>query len=310
MAALRTRPFLPVGPLLLIGLGILLLLQNLGLVSPDVWWLVARLWPLGLVLLGVQALLTGRMDWSALILLLAAVAVLSLVLGILPPAPGASAGQAGTTSSTFEQSLDGASSASVTVRYGASRLEIGHLDEPGLLARGSLTGYRGAQIRSSYQVSGGHGDLEVQIGARPDGFLIARDDQPEGSPHTLRLDLTGAIPLDLNVDGGLGDARLDLRDLQVRTLQQAIGASRSEIILPAQGQTRAVIRAGAASIRIEVPEGVAARIQTSASALSRLEINEARFPRQGSIYESPEYASASNRAEIILQVGAASVEID
>lgn len=310
MAVVRGRRFLPIGPILLIGLGILLLLNNFGLIPWEVWRTIARLWPLVLVLLGIQALVTGRVDWGSLILLLAAFAVLSLVLWLQTPALSLAGprGAASSTSSSFQQSLNGANSAAVTVDFGVGRLEIGSLDEPGLLARGSLSGQAAGQIRSSYQVRDGQGNLVVRAGGRPGGFPFGG--QSDGPSHQLTLELTKAVPLDLEVESGASEVRLDLHDLQLRTLRLSTGASRAEITLPSSGQTRAEIEAGAASLRINVPAEVAARIETRGSALSPIQIDESRFPRRGDVYESPDYANATNRVEIILEVGAARVEID
>ena len=56
-------------------------------------------------------------------------------------------------------------------------------------------------------------------------------------------------------------------------------------------------QAGAASLTIEVPAGVAARIRTR-MALGRAQIDQVRFAPTGAGYESPDYATSSNRVDI------------
>jgi len=56
-----------VWPLILIGLGIIFLLNNLGALDWDVWFLIVRLWPLLLIAVGLDVLLGRRAGiWAAL----------------------------------------------------------------------------------------------------------------------------------------------------------------------------------------------------------------------------------------------------
>ena len=75
------------------------------------------------------------------------------------------------------------------------------------------------------------------------------------------------------------------------------------------GQTRVVVKAGAASVDLYVPYGVAARIRNQ-SGLSGNNFDTARFPRtSGDTYESPDFASATNRADISIESGIGSVNV-
>jgi len=49
-----------VGPIILIGLGIVFLLNNLGLLSWSVWEVILRLWPILLIAIGLDILLGRR----------------------------------------------------------------------------------------------------------------------------------------------------------------------------------------------------------------------------------------------------------
>jgi hypothetical protein len=68
------------------------------------------------------------------------------------------------------------------------------------------------------------------------------------------------------------------------------------------------IDAGAASVGIRVPNGVAARIKTE-GALVGVDIDQSRFPREGGIYQSPDYATAENKAELDIDIGAGSISV-
>jgi hypothetical protein len=113
----------------------------------------------------------------------------------------------------------------------------------------------------------------------------------------------------LHINSGAGEAEIDLSDLQVSNLHIQTGASSSKITMPSHaGQTHAVVEAGAASLRITVPPGVAARILNQ-SGLSSLAINTNRFPRQGYVYQSPDFDSAPNKVELEIRTGVGSVDV-
>ena len=74
-------------------------------------------------------------------------------------------------------------------------------------------------------------------------------------------------------------------------------------MLPAHGQTRARIEGGAAAITLVVPPNVAARIMVD-DGPNALQIDEARFPRHGREYRSPNFDAATDRVTLRLDVGA------
>jgi hypothetical protein len=121
--------------------------------------------------------------------------------------------------------------------------------------------------------------------------------------------LSGEVPLDLDVQTGAARAMLDLAELRVRSLKLQSGASETRIRLPrAAGMTTVHASAGAASLTIEVPAGVAARIR-SRMAIGSSQVDESRFPRSAGGHESPDYGTAANRADIDLSGGVGSVRV-
>jgi len=100
-----------------------------------------------------------------------------------------------------------------------------------------------------------------------------------------------------------------LTNLQVRRLEVDVGASRLSLLLPAKaGTTEAEVKAGAASLSITVPQGVAARI-TAETGLGSLNVDASRFPKVGDRYESPDFATATNRVDLTVKSGVASIDI-
>jgi hypothetical protein len=68
------------------------------------------------------------------------------------------------------------------------------------------------------------------------------------------------------------------------------------------------VEAGAASLVIFVPEGVAARIEADAG-LATVTVDQNRFPKQGGIYQSENFENAENKVDIRIETGMASIDI-
>jgi hypothetical protein len=81
--------------------------------------------------------------------------------------------------------------------------------------------------------------------------------------------------LTLDVEGGAAKMVLDLRRLQVSNLDINVGAARI----------------------------------VKSSGFTIVDIDTARFPKFGDVYESPGYAAAENRVDLTISIGAAQVTV-
>jgi predicted membrane protein len=202
--------------------------------------------------------------------------------------------------------LDGAAEAAVTVRHGAGRLTIG----PGTAGDQLLNGSFGGGLATTKSMDGKRLRMEMSVRDRDVSHYIFGP-WHRGWAGTLDWDFTlnPSVPLSLRLETGASESRLSLGDLQVRELVLKTGASSTTIDLPrAAGHTLASVESGAASVRIRVPQGVAASISVK-SALAGIHVDTARFPRSGSGYLSTDYDKAENKVEIMVETGVGSIEI-
>ena len=65
---------------------------------------------------------------------------------------------------------------------------------------------------------------------------------------------------------------------------------------------------GAASLSIQIPSNVAARIRAT-GGLASISVDSSRFPKSNGIYQSPDYETAANKVEIRVDAGVGSVNI-
>jgi hypothetical protein len=308
-----------IGATWLIGLGVVFLLQQ----SMD--WSWDQAWPLFVILIGVSSAvssLLGRvrglgtlwaLTWPVVFIATGAV-LLASTAGGLGVGPRELIDQAwpwvlvvlgiwflvgalvsgGPPMEALIVPLADVQQASVAIKFGAGEL-VTHTAAPGNLVDGTFKG----------------GVLHELDGP---GRLELRQDLDNGLPWLDResrwdVGLTGEVPLNLRLDVGAYRGTIDLSDLRVTTLELHTGASETRIRLPrAGGSTSVRAEAGAAALTIEVPVGVAGRIRAR-MALGSVDVDPARFPRIGDLYQSVDYATAANRVDIDVEGGVGSLRV-
>jgi hypothetical protein len=196
--------------------------------------------------------------------------------------------------------LQGAGQASLKLSHGAGRLVLGSGAPAGQLLTGSFVG----GIKQRAHISGDR--LDAHIEANPmifPTFLIGW----QGLEWNIHLNRD--VPLALRLETGASQSELDLRDLKVTDLRLNTGASKTDLTLPANsGRTDVKVELGAASLDMVVPQGVAARIRAE-RGVAAIEIDTARFPYSNGIYESADFSSAQNKADIMIQAGVGRVAV-
>ncbi len=296
-----------VGPLVLIFIGGVFLLQNAGYLPPNFWMNLWRLWPLVLVLAGIELLLAHRVPWLALV----GLAAIVLVLGAFASGSSLSTGPTAPAVTRASQTdLGGATQAAVTVRFGAGQLNISPLVPltDNQLATTTYTGPPDLEPHASYSPDGGTGQLEYQVSGHGPGFMPFVGARPEAR---MDLKLSPKVPItSLNVQTGATDAHLDLSNLLVSNLDVNVGAASTWIRLPeAARTTNAHIAGGASVITLEIPPGVGAQIRHR-GGLSSVNIDQSRFPLVGDgLYRSADYLTATNNVDISIETGVTSIQV-
>ena len=196
--------------------------------------------------------------------------------------------------------LQGASSVDLKINHGAGELKLHSGAIASEFARGSFAG--GLDHKANR-----NGDrLEVRMRPAKDVF-----DFPFFGPrHQLDWDvaLNAEVPVILKLNLGANKSELDLHDMNITDLKLETGASDTRLTLPSRGRFHADLDLGAASLEVVVPQGLSARIRVSLGAAD-LKIDQSRFPRNGSYYQSPDYETAANAVDMTIDAGAASIKV-
>jgi hypothetical protein len=300
-----------------VAIGGILVASDLRAVDTPTLTDVLRLWPLALVAIGLSIVL--RRTRLSLPGLMVAAAVPGLVVGgALAVAPrfigdcgarGESASVA-STQGTFD------SAATVTVRSGCGSLNVKTSPGTGWQFDAGNTAGRTPTIDSSPQSL----SIDANGNNSPD-FLDAGRDTWNLTLPTSDLDsvslvvnagrgqvvLPGARINRLALTANAAEMLVDASAASVANLSAVINAGSLSIHLPADSDVVGSLRVGAGQLQICSPPGVGLRV-TSRGTAEMVRVDG--LQQHASEWQSPDYASASHRADLSVNVNFGVVEIN
>lgn len=292
------------GPLLLIGVGVIILLNNLGLIGWTLWEILWRFWPVWLIAIGVDMIFGRRNRWGSLLVV---ALVLTLVGGAFyvidqwRPTPVAWHSNAVTN---LDQPLNGAQAGRIELSSGVSQLTLRGGAGGERLLQGSVLPLPGEQLDQEFRMDGSTAYFKLQ--SRFPGANLPFNAQAGDGRWELRLN--EEIPLDLTLKTGVGQSDIDLSRLQLTNLQVTTGVGETTLTLPASGNLRAWVTTGVGQSTIRIPDGMAARIrvQTGIGGVSV----RGDLLREGNYYVTPGYQDAASRIELDVEGGVGGIRIE
>ncbi|MEW5868611.1 MAG: DUF5668 domain-containing protein [Chloroflexota bacterium] len=265
------------GSSLVLGLGVIFLLNNLGYFDLSVVGVLLHIWPLFLVAAGFD-LLIGRRSW--LLAIAGAVLIVAILAGTLF-AMQASAGRRAAASESLRLSLEEAQQARILIEPGAGSLHVEAQPEPVDLVTGSYPAQGPLKMQAENSLQGGTAEVTL----RGAGWGYAPGAAPS---YDWDLKLPPQLPLDLSVDLGAGEMDLDLSGLTLKALKIDYGVAQATIRLPATGSFVAEINGAMGTLTLVVPAEVGLRVEND-SGLSFLQLPEGYVQRTSPNYEQAEY---------------------
>lgn len=285
-----------VGPAILIGLGVVLLLNNLGMLPWSVWGTILRLWPVLIIAGGLDLLIGRRSLWGSLLVVLLLALVVAGLLWLLGSGVGGAAG-----SEEIAQPLGNANRARVEIAPSVADLHLAAFagSSSDLLA-GTVNLARGETVSQDAEFEDG----AVRFVLRSSGVFASFGG---GAETAWELQINRDVPLDLEVALGVGDARLDLTGLQVDELQANMAIGQTTVTLPQEGRFEAQVHGAIGQIVVVVPQGMAVRVHLGTALAGRQLPPDYRCEED--VCTSPGYISADNRVDLDLGLAIGSVVV-
>jgi hypothetical protein len=275
------------GPVLLIGFGTLLLLINLGRIPVSLWGAISQLWPLALVVLGLDLLIPRRSVLGSIVVAALLLGVLFAGAGLALPAmstpPSAVGGEA------VEVPATGAAAVDVTLISGAGSMWVDDGAPGDALLSGTVNIPGGGQIEQSAATQGDTTTILVKT----TGVVIIPI-QFGGGGEVWDIGLAADPALRLSTQMGAGELRIDARGLNLDSIDASTGAGEVEVRVPA-GASAVTMSAAVGMLTVRVPVGTPVRLEASSLAGS-VDVPSG-YERVGGAYVSPGFV-AGNHIEI------------
>lgn len=289
-----------VGPLILIAIGVIFLLGNLGVLTFSAWTVLLRLWPVILIAIGLEILIGRRSTLGSLVVVAITVGIIGVAIYFMPVQ--STFGQS-VSSETINQPLEGAARANVDITFGAGTIRIGALSDPNTLIQGTASVSGGRQLAQSFHKSGDTAVYRLSTRQPSDGPFFP----PTSADNGWNLNINRDVPTQLNITGGVGTSELDLSQLHVTSLDARLGVGKTTITMPSIGQVDANINGGVGEVEVVIPSGVGARVQAQAG-LGGVNVPSG-YQQQNSTYTSPNYETAQNRVNLTVKGGVGQISI-
>jgi len=282
-----------VWPSLMIGLGVIFLLNNFGYLLLDVWQVILSLWPVVLIAIGFDILI-GRRSWFlSLVGVVVVLAILVGSIGLMSGKAYASAGQ------EISYPLEGVERAEMDFDIPVGTVAFKASTEPDVLLSGKVPQGGGVTVQDQFLVQDGTAALKLSA----DGSFVSIP----GVTSAYRWEFLAApdVPLELKFSQGVGSVNLDLTRLSLTDLNTSLGAGQITVLLPEDQSFSAHLSGGMGQLAVIVPENVGVRI-TSGTALAAFSVPDS-YERDGDVYTSPNYSSATDQVNIELDLAIGSV---
>jgi hypothetical protein len=235
-----------VWPLILIFVGIIWLLGNLGILLPVHTISLLQLWPLVFIIIGLDLIFGTRYRHAAVWIGLGAVVVVILFLWI---GPGLGVVQTPVKeTSVFQVPLDNADTAEVNLKLSIPKTEIKALTNSSDIFLARVDHIWSMAFSSQ-------GDKNKVISMQREEYLTDWFTwMAFGEELQWDIGLTSRLPLKLKVNSGIGSTTLNLKDIRLKELSLDVGIGRTSLHLPkALDRYLAQIKGGIGDLAVDLP---------------------------------------------------------
>lgn len=318
----RSAPQSTFWPALLIGIGLVWLTANLGIISAASISALFRLWPLILIAIGVDMLVGQKRPQLRPVLGLAMLA-LFILIAVFGPALGLAQDTEVSTYS-LQVPVAAAEQADVFIDGASARMQVAGLSGVDALLNASITDVSGVEL----QVEGDGSNRTLRLQRQDSGFNIGFLNFGSAQDRRWDIGLATGIPLSLEFDLASGSADLDLSLLRISDLRIEGGSGSLTLRLPSEssdlsfrsdqnsGAWTVGLAAeanlnwilediGSGSLSVQVPDSLGVRLEVRDDGSGGLTLpgdwQQISGDDDEGVWESPDFESKDFRANITIE---------
>lgn len=300
------RPKSLVWPLILITIGILFLLKNVGVVDWNLWSLLWRTWPVIIVAIGLDLIFGRRSGIGSAITAGVVIVLFAGALWLFDATENTRHGDLITRS--VVQELGSAEEAEVKIKMTVGLLKIDALEpSTDYLIRGEVEINDVEDLTDELEVSGGGLKYILSTDGKdstPDWIFRQGVDNDKNWDLRLNQD----VLLDLEIDTGVGVTEMDLSKLNLSKLDINTGVGEITIYLPAAGDFRANLRGGVGKLTLYLPGDLAAGIYID-GGLGNVSVSGDFSQRNGN-YFTQNYETSVEAIDLYIDGGIGNIRIE
>jgi len=293
--------------LILVVVGLIFLLNTLGIATFRIWYFIIKFWPLILIIIGLNMILKKSKLWwiipiLVLVIFVGAIFMPEAVMRRFNTDIFIMDSNNGERAGVYQEDKEydnEITNFDIELIYGANRLHIDRVRDNDNLYDLDLD-YRNAQPNIYYKMFNNKAELKIEQSKKINIGL---------NSEIWRVGLSGRVPINLNLKAGAGDLILDLKELQVNNLQIDAGLGQLDIKYPDR-DNKTIINAGAGNIKLSIPSQTALRIEANSV------INNNNFEETGliklykNVYQSKNYGEVQHRIDIKISTSAGNINVE
>ena len=297
-------------PMLLVGVGTAWFLFNIGIFTGANIAVALQLWPLLLIVIGID-IIFGRKSPSRGATIGLAFVGLMLAIMYIGPSMGLGA-SAERTLTNIEVHRDGAETLSLTVEAGMESVTINPLIDSNNLIEADLWHFGELDT----DIFGDDDKKIVQIRQKEFSFNFGLDFANEENSGWA-IHVNPIAPLALDFEGGVGHIEMNLEAFNLSDLKLDMGVGSLDIALPPPQQSYDVdINGGIGEAKVDIPDDAEVKIIVSTgigntdfpSHLIQVE-GEDEFMGSDGVWQTEGFEQAENRITINFDGGVGSLDI-
>ena len=315
-------------PIVFIAAGGYFLMLNAGLVPPMSWTIILKLWPVPIIVAGLDIFLRRMTGFLGSLLGVALALALIAGLGYLmlnhedyPELFVEASPEEGLQQQRQDIAISDVDSATMMFEMGPEPATIDTLAGEALVVLDANTA-RDLELVMSGPSSEPTISLESSERIRTaddwPGWLVRRlgGSADEEQEAYVNLSINPETPTRLEIDGGAGPLDVNVGDAAITAMQVHVGYGPMTLNLPDGGRYEATIEGGYGPLDIVLPSDLEARIEVVSDGPGPFELSPSgafREIEQGDggegIWETPGFQDAENAVTIVLEMGFGPVTI-